>query len=102
MTRAALRAGYQFELSILAETQRFFDWCWNNKVSARLLRTPDGTRTILNSDAKMDGLRAISAELDTLAQEVAREQSGVMHSLSAPTQQVITEALRKAYIPDVA
>ena len=100
--RAMLRAGYQFELSILAETQRFFDWCWNNKDSARQLRTPDGTRAILNTDDKIDGLRAISAELDNLAGEVAREQSNVIRGLQAPTQQIIAEALRKAYIPDAA
>lgn len=100
--QAALRAGFQFELAILAETQRFFDWCWNNQTAARQLRTPDGTRAVLNSDDKMDGLRAISAELDTLAGEVAREQSSVIRNLPTPTLQVINEALRKAYIPDAA
>lgn len=100
--KAALRIGFNFELAILAETQRFFDWCWNNQAAARQLRTPDGTRAILNSDDKMDGLRAISAELDNLAGEVAREQSSVIRDLPAPTHQVITDALRKAYIPDAA
>lgn len=100
--QAALTAGLQSELAILAETQRFFDWCWNNQTAARQLRTPDGTRTILNYDDKMDGLRAISLELDALADAVAREQSSLIRNLFSPSPQIIAEALRKAYVPDVA
>jgi hypothetical protein len=100
--RHALRAGFQYELAILAETQRFFDWCWNNKDEARRLRTPDNSRAILDNEAKMDGLRAISVELDTLAIEVAREQVAGLRNLQQPSRYQIDEALRKAYIPAAA
>lgn len=100
--RAALRAGYQYELAILAETKRFFDWCWNNQTAAKLLRTPDGSRAILDNERKMLGLLAISLELDTLALEVAREQAAELKQLQAPSRQLIDEALRKAYIPEAA
>lgn len=72
----ALRIGYHFELAVLEETQRFFDWCYRNEGQAALLRTPDGSRAILNTKDKRDGLLTISSELDDLANAVRVEQLG--------------------------
>lgn len=73
--QSALQIGIVYELAILAEAQRFFDWCHNNKDATKLLRTPDNTRTILNTEAKLSALTSLSIDLDELLKEVAREQS---------------------------
>lgn len=72
----ALRVGYLYELAILEETQRFFDWCYRNQEQAKLYRTPDGSRAVLNTPAKMDGLLHLSVELDDLARSVRAEHLG--------------------------
>ena len=69
-----LRATIANELYVLMETQRFFDWCYRNKDAASSLMTPDGKRRVLDTEAKHDGVLAISSELDDLARQVAREQ----------------------------
>lgn len=74
--REVLRMGFRFELAVLEETQRFFDWCYRNESQAALLRTPDGSRAILNTKDKRDGLLTISSELDELANVVRQEQLG--------------------------
>ena len=96
-----LRSGYTYELAILRETQRFLDWCYHNKEAAKQLKTPDGSRCILDTEAKFTGLTTISVEMDALAKEVAREQlAGVFYGEPSWTQ--IDETLRKAYIPAAA
>jgi hypothetical protein len=94
----ALKLGRYYELAILAETQRFFDWCCRNKSEAALLRTPDGTRVILDSDAKFEGLLAISLELDSLAKDVAREQSAQLRYLD-PSWDQVGYALKNSLVP---
>ena len=94
----ALRSGSYYELAILQETQRFLDWCWANKEAAKLLRTPDNSRAILNTPEKLSALLTISSEMDTLAKEVAKEQVATLR-YAEPSRMQIDEALRKAYIP---
>lgn len=96
--RNALALGSVYELAVLRETQRFLDWCWNNKEAAKRLTTPDGMRTVLNTDAKMEGLRAISIEMDTLARDVAREQAPALKQLD-PSWLQVDAALRQARVP---
>lgn len=98
---SALRAGYTFELSILRETQRFFDWCYWNPEAAKLLRTPDGTRCVLDKPEKLTGLLAISTELDMLAKEVAREQL-FKKTTEELTWNKIDVALRNSLVPAAA
>lgn len=99
--QTALRSGYTYELAILRETQRFLDWCYQNKEAAKQLKTPDESRCILNTEDKFTALTTISVEMDALAKEVAREQlAGV--SFGEPNWTQIDEALRKAYIPAAA
>lgn len=63
-----------YELAILAEMQRFFDWCHFNQDAAKALLTPDGTRFVLDTNEKMTAVTTISVELDALARKVAEEQ----------------------------
>ncbi|MFW9487750.1 hypothetical protein ACE8GQ_21370 [Xanthomonas euvesicatoria pv. euvesicatoria] len=69
----ALRAGYTFELAILAETQRHLDYLYHHPDEAKLLDVPDGTRRIFDSQAKLDALFSLSVELDELLEAVANE-----------------------------
>jgi hypothetical protein len=98
--QAALRAGYTYELSILRETQRFFDWCYQNQAAAKLLRTPDGSRFVLDSEDKIAGLTSISVELDRLAKEVAKEQRPFM--LGEPDWSSIDQVLKSTVVPVAA
>lgn len=70
----ALRAGFVHELAVLAEVQRWLDVLYFNTAHAQTLRTPDGSRAILDTPAKVEGLKALSVEFDDLLREVAREQ----------------------------
>lgn len=97
----ALRWGFTYELAILRETQRFFDWCYSNQAEAKQLRTPDGSRAVLDTDAKMQGLLSISCELDKLAKDVAREQLGGAPT-SDPSWTEVDVALRRTFIPPAA
>lgn len=98
---AALRMGYVHELAVLRETQRFLDWCYQNKAEARQLRTPDGSRPVLNTGDKFAALLTISVEMDRLAEAVAKEQlAGAV--LTQPTLMQIDEVLRHATIPMAA
>jgi hypothetical protein len=72
----ALRIGFHYELAVLEETQRFFDWCYRYESQSSLLRTPDGSRPILNTSEKRAGLLTISCELDDLVKAVRAEQFG--------------------------
>lgn len=94
----ALKLGGFYELAILAEAQRFFDWCYHNKDQAKLLRTPDNTRAILDSEDKFSGLTAISVELDALTKEVAREQSAQLR-YSDPSRSQIDQVLKSSLVP---
>lgn len=94
-----LRAGYVNELYILLEAQRFFDWCYRNPSQAATLMTPDGLRSVLDSKDKMDGLLAISSELDDLAKQVAREQGLYQAS---PSWDQVYATLGNARVPSAA
>lgn len=94
-----LRAGYVNELYVLREAQRFCDWCYRNKDEASRLMTPDGSRPVLNSEDKRQGLLVISSELDDLATQVAREQ-GLYNT--APTWGDVYSTLGSARVPAAA
>ena len=70
-----LKVGLYFELCILAETQRFLDYLTTNEAAATQLSTPDGSRKVLDSQEKLDGLRRLSLEMDDLLKEVAAEHA---------------------------
>lgn len=97
--QVALAAGVVNELSILQETQRHLDALSRNHALARTLLVPDGTRAIFDTAAKLTGLATLSAEMDDLAVEVAKEQNVLLSFERQPSWFQIDEALRKAYIP---
>lgn len=70
-----LLLGSTFELAILAEAQRWLDYLYHNRAYAESLQTPDGTRCIIDTPAKFEGLKKLSLELDDLLREVAKEQA---------------------------
>jgi hypothetical protein len=95
----ALKMSFFYELSVLSETQRFFDWCYNNKNIAKTLRTPDNTRFILDNEDKFTALTTISAELDNLAKEVAKEQAARLRHTD-PTLMDARSVLNSVNIPE--
>lgn len=97
----ALRIGYQYELAVLRETQRFLDWCYHNQAAAAQFMTPDGSRCILDTQAKFEALTTISIEMDKLAAAVAKEQLGSI-SFGEPTPVQIDDVLRRVTIPKAA
>lgn len=99
--RRALMIGYLYELNILIETRRFLDWCWANPIEAAQLRTPCGSRIILDSDAKRDGLLAISMEMDDLARRVAIEHVPSL-GIGTPSWAQVDAALSGAVIAAAA
>jgi hypothetical protein len=99
--KTALMIGYLYELNILIETRRFLDWCWANPTEAGKLRTPCGSRFILDSDAKRDGLLAISMEMDDLARRVAIEHVPSL-GIGTPTWPQVEAALKGAVIAAAA
>lgn len=99
--KIALLSGYTYELAVLQETQRFLDWCYHNKAAAKLLRTPDNSRAVLDTEAKFSALTTISIEMDALAKEVAKEQVASLRTVE-PSWSEIGKALRESYIPAAA
>lgn len=98
----ALRVGAGYELAILAETQRHLDALTCNPSSARILMVPDGSRRIFDTDEKLDGLRALSIEIDDLSREVAKEHSVLLEMFGQPSLSDSRSTLEKAYIADIA
>lgn len=71
----ALGTGAVWELAVLAEAQRFFDWCYYNQGAASQYMTPDGSRPVLDTPERKTGLLLLSTQLDDLARKVAKEHS---------------------------
>lgn len=71
---AQLRHGAVYELAILAKTQRFLAWLVATPAYARTLEVPDGSRHILDEEAKLQELAGLSREVDALMLQVVREQ----------------------------
>ena len=61
------------DLMILSGVERWFDELSRDYARASSLMTPDGTRRVLDDDAKWDGLLKLSSELTELAKSVERE-----------------------------
>lgn len=96
---AALRLGVSHELAVLGETQRHLDALACNFDEARKLYVPDGSRRIFDTDAKLQGLRQLSIEVDDLLREVAKEQDYRLASMGAPHLVESRHAVAKAYVP---
>lgn len=90
--QSTLRMGVFYELTVLAETQRYLDYLYNNKDEARKLDVPDGTRKIFDSERKLSSLLSLSSEVDELVRSVAGEHR-MMASLlgTSDARQVLKE-----------
>lgn len=95
----ALTVGIANELAILAEATRFLDDLARRPSHARTLRVPDDSRYVFDTDAKIEGLRLLSLEMDDLSERVAREQSNSPWHWQTPNTGLVFEELRKAYVP---
>ncbi len=82
------------ELTLLAASKLHLTWCAANKAAVMDLQTPDGTRKIIDSDAKFVGLQLLSLEVDQLTEGVAEDLKGNSLILG----QTSDERLRNAYI----
>jgi hypothetical protein len=82
----ALTAGFIYELNILAETQRYLDFLYSNKEYAFSLKVPDGSRHIIDSEAKFGALTSLSIEMDDLLRRVANEQSSILARKESPSR----------------
>ncbi|WP_202911101.1 hypothetical protein [Ancylobacter sp. TS-1] len=96
-----LRAGAGYELGILAETQRHLDELARNSDLAQSLIVPDGSRRIFDTSAKLQGLLALSLEMDDLAKEVSREQNSPLRTILGRELSFseMRAALNDIYIP---
>ena len=94
---STLSLGCIYEFAILAETQRFLDWLYHNQASAKMLRVPDGSRCILDSENKITALLHLSNEMDDLLKQVAKEQTplwGLRDSYSLAQSREALRALK--------
>ena len=82
----ALKMGFFYELRILGETQRFLDQLYHDEAFAKSLRVPDNSRFIFDSQEKYAAMKLLSAEVDDLMREVAKEQ---VPFLQTPEGQVL-------------
>lgn len=94
----SLSVGAYYELAILAETQRYLDYLWNNKEEARRLIVPDGSRFIFNTEDKFNGLMHLSVAMDSLLREVAKEQSFLLSLSEKPLLDASRAAVTNALI----
>jgi hypothetical protein len=95
----ALAAGNIYELNILAETQRHLDFLYSNKDYAFSLKVPDGSRCILDSQAKFGALISLSIEMDDLLRRVANEQSPLLARKELHSLDESRSVLSSLYIP---
>ncbi len=97
-----LTFGYIHELAILAEAQRHFDFLYHNVEHAKTLLVPDGSRVVLNTTEKVEAMKALSVELDTLVREVAKEHAPQLFASATPTLVACREAISDIRVPAVA
>lgn len=97
--KAALTAGYIYELNVLAEAQRHLDFLYSNKPYAQSLKVPDGSRCILDSEAKFGAMSSLSVEMDDLLRQVGKEQNDSLARQDLPSLNESRSAIGSLYIP---
>jgi hypothetical protein len=95
----ALQMGFYYELRILAETQRFLDRLYHEESFAKSLRVPDGSRLIFDSQAKYEGMKHLSFEIDDLVKEVAKEQVSPLPATGPHILKSSREAIWSIHVP---
>lgn len=97
-----LMVGLVRELYILAETQRHLDFLYHNVEHAKALVVPDGSRLVLNTPDKIEGMKALSVELDNLLLEVTREHAPHLFTSGTPTFEACRNAISYIALPNAA
>ncbi|MGY4305197.1 hypothetical protein ACVIJ6_002440 [Bradyrhizobium sp. USDA 4369] len=95
----ALKMGLFYELRILGEVQRFLDFLYHNETYAKSLRVPDDSRIIFDTQAKYEGMKRLSAEVDDLMKEVAREQVPLLYLPEGQALRTSRDAIWSLNIP---
>lgn len=86
------------DLMILAGTDKWFEELTNNRSFALSLYAPDGTRKIIDTNDRWEGLQKLSEELAALASEVESEVIGP-YSLPSYDRNEIRKRLNEGLIP---
>ena len=86
---AALTVGISNELAIVAEAMRFWDDLARCLHYAHTLRVPADSRYVFDREAKIEGLRLLSFEMDDLSEPVAREQSNTPWLWHTPSTRLV-------------
>ncbi|WP_201549580.1 hypothetical protein [Psychrobacter sp. Pi2-1] len=68
-----LKKGSHYPLAVVLETQRFFDYLYNNSFRRDLLFTPDNSRLIFDTEDKKSSLTTMSLALDNLVKEIKKD-----------------------------
>lgn len=92
--------GFFYELRILGEVQRFLDILYHNETYAKSLRVPDGSRIIFDTQVKYDGMKRLSAEIDDLMKEVAKEQTPLLYIPEGHALQTSRDSIWSLRIPN--
>lgn len=92
--RERLRSGLITELAILAEAQRHLEFLVSNPSYAKSLRTPDNSRSILDSEGKFSDLADLSREVTRLMDKVSREQPEAMYLIGAAAKRAALSQIR--------
>jgi hypothetical protein len=66
-----------------------------DKARTMSLKTPDGTRCVVDDDAKFNGLVLLSLEINQLSEDVAREVAPYQSLLAGGVQ----KSLQDSYVP---
>lgn len=70
-----------------------------DKEYAKSLKTPDGSRCILDTEAKFSALRSLSVEMDDLLRQVGKEQSNLLAQQELPSLNESRAAVGSLYVP---
>lgn len=68
-----LKKGSHYPLSVVLETQRFFDYLYHNPIYRDCLFTPDNSRLIFDTEDKKSSLTTMSVALDKLVEEIKND-----------------------------
>ena len=103
MNEADLTVHPWSEITLVDVAQSCLRYFRENKTTVMGLMTPDGTRRIVDTEAKFQGLVLLSLEVDTLAERIALEiePSLQVYGRMYPSmmKDSVSQALRKSFLP---
>jgi len=95
----SLQAGIVQELSILAATADYFVYLVANPAYAKTLQTPDGSRKVFDTQAKLDAAAVLAQELLELSRSVSEEHAP--RTAHASLQNDWLSTLKRTSVPAV-